>query len=104
MIYNRGEIDIMGERKDGGVDMFIVSEGPLDLSPETQTLLLDKVENYLNFIQSKEFQKENPRAVGNTRIILTLSEEPPEPYQILFQRISDWCEGEGVRFSTEVKE
>ena len=47
MVENPHHIDILGARKDGGADLVMVSPGPLDESPEGQTLLLDKVETYL---------------------------------------------------------
>ena len=41
MLHNPNELDLAAKRRDGGVELIIVSDGPLDDSPETQTLLLD---------------------------------------------------------------
>lgn len=45
MVYDVNSIDIIGERNDGGIDLFIISSGKLEDSVEQQTLLLDKIEN-----------------------------------------------------------
>ena len=42
MVYDVNAIDIIGERNDGGIDLFIISSGKLEDSVEQQTLLLDK--------------------------------------------------------------
>lgn len=47
MIYDENSIDIMAKRKDGGLELFIVSSGSMDASEETQKLLLNKVEKLL---------------------------------------------------------
>lgn len=51
-------IDIIGERKDGGIDLFIISLGKLEDSVEQQTLLLDKIEKYLVYLNSIDFMKD----------------------------------------------
>ena len=45
MVYDVNSIDIIGERNNGGIDLFIISSGKLEDSVEQQTLLLDKIEN-----------------------------------------------------------
>lgn len=40
-------IDIIGERVDGGIDLYIVISGAIEESEELQTQLLDKIESYL---------------------------------------------------------
>ena len=47
MIYDVDRVDLMAKRKDGGLDLFIISSGAIDASPSTQRLLLDKISNYL---------------------------------------------------------
>ena len=71
MVENPQHIDILGARKDGGADLVMVSPGPLDESPEGQTLLLDKVETYLKYIQSPGFRQQFPAATReNTHVVL----------------------------------
>ncbi len=52
------KIDILAESKTGEVVMVLVCNGFIDGSPETQKALLDKMEGYLNYTQSEEFQRE----------------------------------------------
>lgn len=97
-------IDIFGVRNDGGADLFILTEGPLDDSAETQTLLLDKIENYLGYINSEEFQKECPNANGdNTHIVLQVTEEPPELVEELIEKIKPWVAENNACFSLLIK-
>ena len=104
MIENPHAIDALGLRKDGGADLLIVSSGPLDESPETQTLLLDKVETCLAYISGPEFQAECPGASAeNTRIVLRLDEEPPVLLRKLFEKIVPWTAEYGAAFAVELQ-
>ncbi len=103
MIYDANSIDILGKRKDGGIDMFIVSSGSMDASPQTQTLLLDKVENYLTYVNSPQFQQEFPGKEKSVNIVLQLEEKPPELLLALCEKIAGWTEENGVRFRVEKK-
>ena len=60
MVYDVNSIDIIGERNDGGIDLFIISSGKFEDSVEQQTLLLDKIENYLVYLRGTEFTKDFP--------------------------------------------
>lgn len=51
-------IDLVGARKDGGVDLMIVASQPLDDTAETCALIREKVGNYLDIIELEEFQAE----------------------------------------------
>lgn len=42
MLYDANVIDIMGKRKDGGLELYVIFTGKMDDTPSTQTLLLDK--------------------------------------------------------------
>lgn len=99
MIYDANSIDIIGKRYDGGLDLYIISSGSIDASPETQTLLLDKVENYLGYVSSKEFKKAfpgiRPEAVN---IVFQIEEEPPRELLMLCERIIPWAKDYGVTF------
>lgn len=104
MISDPCSIDLFGVRKDGGADLIIVSDGPLDDSRETQTLLLDKIEAYLGYINSPAFHEECPRATaGNTHIILRLTEPPPPPVRQLIAQIVPWTAAHRAVFSVEVR-
>ena len=104
MIENINHIDAYGIRKDGGADLVIVSKGTLDESIETQKLLLDKVENYLRYINSQEFHTECPQATAdNTYIILLLSEKPSESIAELITKIVPWAAEYHAKFIVKIK-
>ena len=50
------KLDVLGKRKDGGVDMGIVAESEVDDSAETLTLIDEKVRNYLREAHDSAFQ------------------------------------------------
>ncbi|MEN2777191.1 DUF6572 domain-containing protein [Acetivibrio clariflavus] len=103
MIYNVDKLDILAERKDGGVELYILSSGSLDDTEDTQKLLLDKIENYLDFINSDEFKKEFPNVPeGKIRIILKMEEEPPPIIRELCKKIETWVQENGANFVTYV--
>lgn len=104
MIVNPNNIDILGIRKDGGVDLKIISSGELDDSESTQKLLLDKIENYLGYISSDEFRQECPDASAqNTYIILQLSEKPPALISELVTKIIPWVAEYGATFTVQIE-
>lgn len=104
MIENISNIDILGLRKDGGADLVIVSNGKLDNSAETQKLLLDKIENYLGYINSREFHIECPLATAdNTYIVLRLNEEPPKLIAELITKIVPWVAENKANFTVQIK-
>jgi hypothetical protein len=48
-------VDIVGVRKEGGLDMIISVTGPIDDSPATLALLEAKVRNYIRGARSEAF-------------------------------------------------
>ena len=46
-IENLEAFDVVGVRKDGGIDLVVSCAGPLDASPETLSALRTKIANYL---------------------------------------------------------
>lgn len=52
------KIDLLGERMDGGLDMGIVAEAPLDGSADTLSRVQQKVLNYLREALDPSFQRE----------------------------------------------
>jgi len=57
-IQNVETIDIVGERKDGGLDLCIVVSSKLEDSEHHANLVRQKIQNYVNAIYSNEWQKE----------------------------------------------
>lgn len=105
MITDLDSIDLFGVRKDGGADLVIVSAGPLDDDPQTQTLLLDKIEAYLGYINSIAFHEECPLAnADNTHIILRLDEAPSPRLSQFMEQIGPWTAEYNAQFSVEVRQ
>ncbi|NLP34300.1 MAG: hypothetical protein GX359_03795 [Clostridiales bacterium] len=104
MIYDVDKLDIMAARKDGGVELYIISSGILDDSPNTQTLLLDKIQNYLGYINSNKFKKEFPNTTKEgVWIILKMEEEPPLLIKKLCNKIVPWVQDNGANFVINVE-
>jgi hypothetical protein len=65
-------LDVIGERKDGGVDMLVVTTGPLDASDETCQKLLAKLSSYLHAAVHPNFVNVYPAAsTGRVRIFVS---------------------------------
>lgn len=94
------KIDILAESKTGEVVMVLVCNGFIDGSPETQKALLDKMEGYLNYTQSEEFQKE----YANWSMILrvTFDEEPDQFVVSLLSKCQPWADDYGVKLEFEI--
>lgn len=103
MVYDANSIDIIGERNDGGIELYIISSGHFDDSAEQQTLLLDKIENYLTYRNSSQFEEEFPMASkSSTWIVLKLDEQPSTLLLSLCEKINDWVKENGVNFSVRL--
>lgn len=104
MLQDLDQIDAFGVRKDGGADLVIFAPGPLKDSPETRTLLVDKVERYLSYINSPDFRAECPQAGReNTCILLRLDREPPAGLRTLEEEMDRWTAEYGARFAIRVQ-
>jgi len=65
-------VDVVGVRKDGGIDMVVSAVGPIDDSPETLDLLRRKLQNYIAGATSEEFLRYYGRPLG-TRVTIYIS-------------------------------
>ena len=100
MIYDVDKVDLMAKRNDGGLDMFIISSDEIDDSPDTQKLLLDKVDNYLGYVNSDEFVAEFPEvSKDKVKIIFELGKQAPELLLELCKKIKSWAKDTGVQFT-----
>lgn len=64
--------DVVGERKDGGVDLVVSCSGPLDSSSGTLSLIERKVSAYLVTIGHENFVRIYPAAeLGPVRIFIS---------------------------------
>jgi len=75
-IQNLDSFDIVGERNDGGVDLVVVCSGPLDDSADTQALLKEKIQNYLDAAVHPNLPNVYPAAKeGPVRIVVACQHE-----------------------------
>lgn len=94
-------IDILAEKPETKeVLMVLVCNGFIDGSPETQKALLDKMEGYLNYTQSEEFQK-NYRG-WSVILRVTFDEEPDQLVVALLSKCPAWAEDYGVKLEFEI--
>jgi hypothetical protein len=66
-------LDVIGERNDGGVDMLVVTTGPLDASDETCERLQQKLDAYLYAAVHSNFANVYP-TVRNGRVRIFVSD------------------------------
>ena len=86
-IQNIHAIDIVGRRQDGGVDLFLVVSAPLTGTPEHQTLLLDKLEAYLEHVESPAFRDEfGEPSPDRVRVVIQCAHPPHAAIRQLLQR------------------
>lgn len=103
MVYDVNSIDIIGERNDGGIDLFIISSGKFEDSVKQQTLLLDKIENYLVYLGGTEFKKDFPNVSSeNIYIKLKVYEKPSDVTMKWLSEVATWIQSNGVKFSVEI--
>lgn len=103
MVIEPDCIDLFGLRKDGGADLLIAPNAPLDDLPETYQALLDKVQLYLGYINSSDFHAQYPRATpANTRIILHLKAAPSPQLTALAEKIVPWTAEYGAVFQMKI--
>lgn len=90
-------IDIVGERTDGGIDLYIVIVEKIEESEKLQTQLLDKIENYLAYINSLQFRKDYPSvSVDKVYIKLKFTKKPSEILLKWLDEIEIWVNSNGV--------
>lgn len=90
-IQNLDSIDLIGARRDGGADLMIVVSSFLSASAEHQKLLLDKLQNYLSYLNSPEFATElGPPSPESACIVLAFY-HPPDPVILqLLEKCKGW--------------
>lgn len=75
-------VDIVGIRKDGGLDMVVSAAGPIDDSPETLRLLENKLKNYIMGANSEAFPRHYGRSPGVPVVIYISCTHPISPAAI----------------------
>ena len=61
VIASLESIDLIGKRRDGGVDLVIVTRDAIDGSESTQKLIMQKIAHYLDFVESLDFDKDSDK-------------------------------------------
>jgi hypothetical protein len=98
------KVDVIVHRTDGGVDLAIVTTGPLDDDMETRLLLLSKVQHYLEYINSKEFKREfkNPPA-EKTNIVIRCPSSPSAKAAAMIDEMKSLVKRHRARLVVEVE-
>ncbi len=84
-------LDIYGIRKDGGGDLAIVIATPMQNDLRSRARLLKKIENYLGFVASPEFQSEcGVPTAANTTITVYAHPDTDEGMFKFIEKCRDW--------------
>ena len=103
-VYVANNLDIETVGQDGSVELFIISSGRFDDSNEQQTLLMNKIENYIGYILSEEFKHNHPdSSKEKIWIVLSLDKKPGPLLVELCRRIYPWVHSYGINYRAEYK-
>ena len=99
-IQNIENIDILGERNDGGIDLCIVVSGYLDDTINHQNLLRSKIQAYSDAIFTDEW--ESKYGAGNSRIIIKAVEYPHPDTMDLIYALRDYLKEFNLELCFEI--
>ena len=103
-VYDANNLDIEAVRKDGSVELFIISSGKFDDSAEQQTLLMSKIENYMGYVLSDDFKNNHPDSLEKkVWIVLSLDKKPSTLLVELCKKIKPWVNSYGINYRVEYK-
>jgi len=86
-----GSLDMVGRRRDGGVDLMVVVSGPLRADERSQRRLLRKIELYLGFIASPDFSADfGPPDPGTTAVVVVIDGQSDDAIFQLLGRCEPW--------------
>ena len=92
-------IDIIGQRKNCGLDLFIVLDSNIEDQPDEQTELLDKIENYISYIKGDAFKSEFPEMLReNISIVLSIKWDPSTAFMDWSEKIATWVQEQGIKY------
>jgi hypothetical protein len=84
-------LDVQAIKCGGGSDLTIVVASPLQSDERSQRRLLDKIEIYLNYLKTPEYQDGSGVATAeNTTIIVRLHPGSDPVIHELLERCKDW--------------
>jgi hypothetical protein len=85
-------LDFVAQRRLGGADLGIIIATPLDADERSQQRLLDKIELYLRFISSAEFQAEfGAPDPSTTQILVAIHAESHPAIFDLLNHCQPWA-------------
>ena len=84
-------LDFVAQRRTGGADLGIVIATPLNADERSQRRLLDKIELYLRFISSAEFQAQfGTPDPSNTQVLVAIHAGSHPAIFDLLDRCQPW--------------
>lgn len=85
-------LDVHAVRKSGGSDLIVVIATPLASNERSQRRLLLKIENYLGFINSAEYENKCGKPTPeNSKIVVRIhAESDPAVFELL-ERCKPWA-------------
>ena len=93
-------IDIMAEKKTGEIVLFLICYGFIDGEEKTQRALLAKIEAYLKYTKSAEFQNKYLKCPIILRV--TFKEKPDQLILNLLKTSHSWIMEYGVTLEVEI--
>ena len=103
-LANDGSVDIVGRRRDGGLDLVVVASGHLDGSLATQRALKTKLQTYLDTLFAPEFQAEfGAPTLERTSIVVSCPLPPSPEISDLISQLLPFFAEHGVALRCVVK-
>ena len=101
-IPNLDLIDIVGVKRDGGVDLVIIVASPLSADTRSVFRLSRKIDGYLHEINSETWRKEHPESTPeSTGIKVTLHPDSDPMIAELLDAYTDWVKSCGAQLVVE---
>lgn len=97
-----GKLDVLANFPDGRRDLGIVIASPLDESQYSQTRLLNKIQNYVQYLKSPEYESEFGKPAPNL-VSLTVKIHP-DSSELVFEllgKCASWVNGAGASLLVE---
>jgi hypothetical protein len=95
-------IDIIGRKRDGGVDLVIIVSRALSTDARSVFRLFTKIDGYLREISAESWRAEFPNATPeSTRIVIKLHRDTDAVIAQLLESFRDWVKGRGAQLVIE---
>jgi hypothetical protein len=95
-------LDIHLIKKSGGSDLIIVIASPLHADEYSQRRLLDKIEIYLRFLVTSEYEKScGVAAPETTSVVIRINPDSDPEIFSLIEKCRPWVHGSGASLKVE---